>query len=780
MAAVRLRVGSWLRGRRWAALGLVVTVSVVGGGALTLVAGAARTASAVDRYESSRPFMFDADIWQNSGPSRIDELAALPGIDHVEMATFLFGAVQQRGTVEPVDAIAFAGTLGPLGEGLLEGRKPKPGAPGEFVATPSLVEALGATIGDQFDLVTISPQQSSEFGFDLGSHEPDGPVVPATLVGVIDEGVGDLESGFGVALFDRSLLDAGDIGVAASVGVVDLAPGVTVEDLRAKVGGLPDGADFSVTPAEIVSADLRTAVDAQARGVLVLAVVFALAAIVVLTQLLIRQLRPASTERGFLEAIGYARSQARLDPLYKAGVVVVLGSVVAIGLAYAASGIFPIGFAHRLEPTPGARLDVLAHLGGGLVLVVVVLTAVAVTLLLGRDPETATARQSPIVDRIVGSVPSARVATAVRLAFGRGLRAGSTSVSLGGLMLVIGLVVAALTFGANLGRLVDQPERYGENYDLGIGEGGDSVPEDVLEGLKKAPEVSAVTLYGATTVSVGDATVGIVGYQPVRGALLPEVIEGRLPQAGDEMALGRRLAKVVGAGVGDKLEVKGASGRRGFRVTGIAIVGGIEESDLAGRNGLVTNDGLKRIDATDGMSSVTLNLAPDAPADSARRLSERLGIEIRGRFEVPVDIVNLSRVRDVPLVIAALVGVLGILTLGHLMLVTVRRNGRDLTVLRSLGATPGWITGVVHWQATLTTAVVIAISIPLGVAAGSTLYEPYAEGVGARSDVTVPFAWIAGGMLALTAVANLVAALVAALAATRVRRATTTWVLLRE
>jgi len=110
------------------------------------------------------------------------------------------------------------------------------------------------------------------------------------------------------------------------------------------------------------------------------------------------------------------------------------------------------------------------------------------------------------------------------------------------------------------------------------------------------------------------------------------------------------------------------------------------------------------------------------------------------------------------------------------MLVTVRRNGRDLAVLRSLGATPGWIAGVVHWQATLTTAVVTAISIPLGVAAGATLYQPYAEGVGARSDVTIPLAWIAGGMLALTAVANMVAAL----AATRVRRARTTWVLLRD
>lgn len=80
-------------------------------------------------------------------------------------------------------------------------------------------------------------------------------------------------------------------------------------------------------------------------------------------------------------------------------------------------------------------------------------------------------------------------------------------------------------------------------------------------------------------------------------------------------------------------------------------------------------------------------------------------------------------------------------------------------MLRSFGAPPGWITGVVLWQATLTTEVVVAISIPLGVAAGSTLYEPYAEGVGARSDVTVPLAWIAGGMLAVTAAANMVATL---------------------
>jgi ABC-type lipoprotein release transport system permease subunit len=129
----------------------------------------------------------------------------------------------------------------------------------------------------------------------------------------------------------------------------------------------------------------------------------------------------------------------------------------------------------------------------------------------------------------------------------------------------------------------------------------------------------------------------------------------------------------------------------------------------------------------------------------------------------------------VPFLVAATVGALAMLTLGHLMLVAVRRRHRDVAVLRALGATRRWVGGVVHWQATLITALAVAVAIPTGVAAGALLYRPYAEDIGARPDVSVPLVWIAAASFGLLVVANVAAAV----PARRARRATPAWMLSR-
>jgi ABC-type lipoprotein release transport system permease subunit len=121
-------------------------------------------------------------------------------------------------------------------------------------------------------------------------------------------------------------------------------------------------------------------------------------------------------------------------------------------------------------------------------------------------------------------------------------------------------------------------------------------------------------------------------------------------------------------------------------------------------------------------------------------------------------ILNLHRVRNIPFLVVSAVGALAILSLGHLMIVAVRRRRRDLAILRALGATPRWLTAVVHWQATIIAGTVLAIAIPTGSALGRSLYRAFVEHVGARTDVTVPLAWLGATLVALLTLANLVAA----------------------
>jgi ABC-type antimicrobial peptide transport system permease subunit len=72
---------------------------------------------------------------------------------------------------------------------------------------------------------------------------------------------------------------------------------------------------------------------------------------------------------------------------------------------------------------------------------------------------------------------------------------------------------------------------------------------------------------------------------------------------------------------------------------------------------------------------------------------------------------------------------------------------------------------VVHWQATLIAAALLVVAVPVGMAAGRSLYRAFAEDIGARADVSVPFTWLGAALLGLIVLANIAAAVPARRAA---------------
>src|SRR3954453_21570821 len=222
MAPLWYRMRSWVRGQWRALCALAVIVAIVAGAVVALLAGAVRTMTAPDRYSSWRGKVYDVSIQQSHGSPRLSELDALPATASVEAATFVFGGLTAVRDQKSVDALVFAGVQGPLGTRLVAGRQPDPAHPTEFVATRALVASTRARIGDRFDLALLTQAQADQSGFDAGT--PAGPALTATLVGVID-GPSDLNDGYNVALFPRTLLAQGDVGISASVMVAALAPG---------------------------------------------------------------------------------------------------------------------------------------------------------------------------------------------------------------------------------------------------------------------------------------------------------------------------------------------------------------------------------------------------------------------------------------------------------------------------------------------------------------------------------------------------------------------------
>lgn len=372
MGAVGYRVRCLLRTQWRQALVLGLIVAAVSGVVLGLAAGAARTASAPDRYTAAKGGGFDGTVEQEGGPPRTAEVAALPGVSTVAAVTFVFGGLALPGGAPSPDALIFAGASGSyraFGTELVAGRESDPSRPDEFVATRSFTEAKEVALGTTFDLLTITQEQADRAGFDAFAAEgPRGPTSRVTLVGILD-GPALLNDPTPLALVAAPLL-ASDVGVASTIMSVGLRPGTDLGALRTQVDTLPDGQALSLEPAQLVSAEVRAAVEGQARGLWLITAVAGLAAIVVLGQLITRSIRLSAEERPRLEALGFDKLQVLTESVVRAGMPVVAGTVTGVAVGAGLSSRFPTGFVRRLEPRPGLRLDATVLGAGALGIVV--------------------------------------------------------------------------------------------------------------------------------------------------------------------------------------------------------------------------------------------------------------------------------------------------------------------------------------------------------------------------------------------------------------------------
>ena len=745
--AVAYRMRRVLRARRRATLTQGLIVAVVTGVVLAFAAGAARTSSAPDRYTGASAG-FDGEVQQESGRPRTSEVAALPGVSSVEAVTFVFADLVKPGETtqgSEADAAVFAGSHRAVGSRLVAGRDPDPQSRTEFVATRSFIEANGVAVGARFDLMTISQEQADLAGFETASARRR---LEAVLVGVVD-GPAELDDPTPLAVLPTSLLDDPGIGVATTIMSVRLRPGTDLDAFRLSLDSLPDGDSLRLEPSELVTSEVRTAVEGQALGLWVLTAVAAVAALVVLGQLITREVRLPADEAPRLEAVGLSRSQLLAEQVGRAAIPILAGTILGVALATVLSPAFPTGFVRRIEPHPGVRFDgpVLALAGAGLL---VALMAWIVAALVVARPAARAGRASPLVEAVAGRSGGA-FSTGFRFAFTRSTRdRGSIRGTVTGMLVTAALLVGAVVFGASLGRLVSDGGRFGYNFDLGFGSGGDIVPDDVRASLEGDPDIAALTLYARGQGRVGAVTLGLAGMEPVKGDVAPRMLTGRPPASGDEIALGRLVANELDAEVGTKLNVRGTGRARAFRVTGLAVVPAIEGLDGVGQDAVVTLEGLARVDPAAQPSAAAITLREGAPAGTADRLD-------LGAFTRPAVIVNLARVRSIPYVLAWLVGALLVLTVVHVMVTSVRNRRRDIAVLRSLGADGHWITKAVHWQATTFSLVPLALGAPLGLIAGRLLFRAFADAVGTVPGASVPYVLYAAVTAAIVALANAVA-----------------------
>lgn len=752
MRAVAYRLRRLLRANWRSVAGSIGVVALASATILALAAGAQRTTSAPDRYAAASTGDADALVTQDSGRPVTAEVASLPGVAAVDPVTFFFGSLSRDGADDRSGAGTLAGSSRLSGMRLVSGRSPDPDRAGEFVATPGFLDANGGSIGDQYDLATRSPQQSGAQGF--GNAEPEGPTLRAVLVGVID-GPDQLDDPTTVAIFSAATLDLDHMGIAITLMGVHLRPGVDLAELRRQLDGLPDGETLSLEPGEPVSAAVRTAVDAQARALWLLALGGAIGVVAVLGQFITRQVRFSATEHSRLAAVGFSDRQIGAETMARAAVPIAIGVVLGAVVAPLASGIFPTGFVGRVEPAPGLRLEAAVVFLGAMTLMLALLAWSAVGLLV-RPP--ASRRASVVLDRAAAFGASATASTGLRLAFARDSRdRGSVRTAVIGLVLILAVVAGTATFASSLDRLVREPARFGANYDMLYDVGADEVPPELRDAFEQDPDVAALTLVSSGQARVGNQTLRVIGVEPVRGAITPYVLAGRLPASGDEIALGRLAGKSLGVKVGDALALDSGGRSQTFRVSGLVVVPSIGGNSGVGQDGVVTPDGMARLDAAATPAAALLGIRAGAPPSTFARLINVMGVELPdapGELigSRPASIVNVARARAVPIFLAALFGALAVLTVAHVMLTSIRNRRRDIAVLCALGADRGWLTRAVHWQATSVALLPAVFGLPIGVLAGRLVFRVFADSIGAVDDATTPLLVtlaVGGGLLVL-------------------------------
>ena len=76
------------------------------------------------------------------------------------------------------------------------------------------------------------------------------------------------------------------------------------------------------------------------------------------------------------------------------------------------------------------------------------------------------------------------------------------------------------------------------------------------------------------------------------------------------------------------------------------------------------------------------------------------------------DVLNIQNVDRLPLILAGLVTILGLATIGNSLFASVRRRRRDLAILKAIGFGPRQVAAVVGWQATTFATVSLIVGIP--------------------------------------------------------------------
>ena len=803
MTAVWVRAAAELR-RRWrATVVLALMVGLAGGVVLAAVAGARRTDTVLDRFLA---YHQATNVAVGVQGLDTDAVRRLPMVADVGEGGYLvLTAAGPSGGPNP-DAFGEINPFVLLGPWpgssnrpvLVAGRLPSADRPLEAAVDETLADRRQLGPGDTLRMWGYTPEQV-EGPASVGRlpAKPAGGAFDLTVTGVVrtPADLAPVPSGQDVAWLGSEELILppafwqayrGRVAIISEGFEARLRNGLgDLDAFTAAVHRLPGGRGADVyanSDAERTVRKLERAVDLEVAAQLVFAALAALTGLFVVGQSIARQVQLDAADHPALRALGMTSGQLVAAVLLRGAVVGVGGALVAAALAVLLSPMTPIGLARRAEVAPGVAADapVLVLGAAGLLLLVLARTGLAgwaATRVSGPvQGRPAVRRPSPVADGLAGAggPPSAVIGTRLAFESGQGAAALPARTAAVGVVVAVAAVTAALTFGSSLGHLADTPALQGWAGDAIVGNprGQFASPDREARRLARNPLVggfSSLTVPAEQAIRVDGVQLVAFGIDPLEGAVLPPALQGRQVRSAGELALGPVSLRRLGRQVGDVVEVSAGDRRQRLRIVGTTLLHSQLSNDLTmGAGALLTLDGLRRLVPDAAPNLFLVQYAPGADPEAAfQRLRRDFGrVVLRPLANEEVE--NLSRVGSLPFVLAGLLALLGVGTIGHTLVSSIRHRRRDLAVLKTLGFVRGQVRATVAWQATGFAALAVVAGIPLGVAAGRWAWVLVNQSLHSLAGPVTPTLAVLAVVPATVLVANLVAALPArAAAATR-------------
>jgi len=824
------RFRATLRRRLAGYLSVVVLIGLVGGLAMASIAGARRTQSSFTTFlASTNPSDLTVTMFP-AGRATVASLESVSGsisrlhdVGRVESWVDPLGVplasngAPRLGTRTNVTIVSSVNGLGFNQDraAAVEGHLPDPASIDEFVTTEIGARLAGWKVDEVVPFGFYTNAQLASSGFGTGAVTP-AVRVDAKLVGlvVLSDGVvqDDVDRVPTFALFTpaltKMLARTGAFAAAYGLQLVHGSRDVPrVEQELANI--LPSSSSVQPHTAAEAAGRAERAIRPESIALGVFGLIAALAALAVAGQAIARQLRSSQEDLGVLRALGVGTASAMSDAVLGSLAAVVLGTMLAAGVAVALSPIGPIGPVRPVYPTPGIASD-WTVLGVGIGLIIVVLGSVTVVLAYRWGPHRFAGRRSvaPVRRQVLANAAArsglpAPVVAGVRFALDPG-DGGARSVPvrsafLGAILAVI-VVTATLTFSSGLQTLISHPRLYGWNWTFALAsETGPDVPPQAVSLLDHDPAVAGWSTASIADPRIDGQTVPAI-FETANAAVVPPILSGHVMQTNKEIVLGAATIQQLHTHLGATVTLTYGSPKSApfyvpptaLIVAGTATMPAIgfpsTEGDHTsmGTGALIPSGAIPAAlqqalhgpDLTlDGPEFVFVRMRSDVTHAAALADINRIAAAGNRAFAtapngdgtgatvivfsdlLPAEIVNYRSMGATPALLAGTLAAGAVAALGLTLVASVRRRRRDLALLKALGFTGRQVSASMSVQATFVGLVGLLVGLPLGIALGRWLWVLFAHQVYAVPTPTVPVATLVLVAIVTIVLVNVVAVL---------------------